>query len=144
MNLPSQATLKRYGLTILEWSQLYERQEHRCPICQRIFDEKVRPCIDHQHVPHWKKMKPEQRKKFVRGLLCLWCNQRMLPKGMTRQRAMNLVAYLEKFECRSDTVSVGRDDLKVQVDSNHECHHRQNERGQKARQHLISQPVHEG
>lgn len=96
--MPTKATLRKYGLTEDDYAHLLEKQMNRCPICEREFSDKVRPVIDHVHVPKYKKKSPDERKKFVRGLLCIYDNRRMLPKGMTLQRARNIVAYLEKFE----------------------------------------------
>lgn len=98
IRLPTKATLRKYGLSQDDFVHLWERQQGQCPICHRLFDEKVRAVIDHLHAPRWKKMPPDKRKRYVRGLLCLYDNRRMLPKGMTLQRARNIVLYLEKFE----------------------------------------------
>lgn len=140
---PAPSTLKRYGLTLEDWMTLYERQEHRCPICGRLFDETVKPCIDHLHVPRWKKLKPEERKKYVRGLLCIYDNQRILPKGMTLQKAMNLVVYLQEFQCHFDTVSRRGDDLQMQVHSNRKSHRRKDSRSRQRRQDMLHPPLHE-
>lgn len=95
-HLPTKATLKKYGLTSYDWAVIYNSQNGCCPICGREFSEKVQPVIDHFHVPRYKTRK--DKKKWVRGLLCRYDNQRMLPKGMNLIRARNIVVYLEGFE----------------------------------------------
>lgn len=97
IRLPTSATLKKYGLSADDYVSIWERQKGECPICERKFDEKVRAVIDHLHVPRYKKMSPDRRKKFVRGLVCIYDNRRMLPKGMTLQKAKNIVLYLQLF-----------------------------------------------
>lgn len=45
-------------------------------------------------------MPPEQRKLYVRGLVDWYCNHYYLGKGITIERAKNVVTYLEDFEKR--------------------------------------------
>lgn len=95
---PSLPTLKKYGLTLMEWQSLYQHLKGKCPICERPFDDKVRPCVDHLHVKRYKKLRPEQKRKYVRGILCVYCNRRLVAKGMTTRRAYNVYEYLRKFD----------------------------------------------
>lgn len=97
---PSKATLRKYGITEMAWEALAFSQSYRCPICGREFSEKVRPVIDHLHVKQWKKKAPAERAKFVRGVVCVYCNFRVLTKNMTLERARNAVRYLEAYEAR--------------------------------------------
>lgn len=98
IKIPSKATLRKYGLKLEEWMNMFNSQRGKCPICERSFDEKVRPCVDHFHVKNFKKMKPEQKQAYVRGLACFYCNRRLLAKGMTTSRAYNIFIYLKRFD----------------------------------------------
>ena len=95
MKVPSQQTLKKYGLSREDWVELYNLQSGICPICERPLKN---PVVDHFHVRNWKKMRPEKRKLYVRGLPCSYCNRRLLMRGINLKRAKNIVAYLEAFE----------------------------------------------
>ncbi len=97
---PTSATLRRYGLSRVEWKGIGIRQGWRCAICHRV-PNKGRFVIDHQHVPGWKKMSPEERKSYVRGLLCNFCNHYSIGRGMTETRAHNLFVYLREYNERS-------------------------------------------
>jgi hypothetical protein len=91
--MPSTKTLKKYGLTIEDYNKIGESQNWLCAICGLL-----KPLvIDHYHVKGFKRMQPEKRKIFVRGLLCIYCNLRLLPKGMDLDKARKLVSYLERF-----------------------------------------------
>lgn len=94
---PSKVTLKKYGLSEQEWLSIFDAQGRKCLICEQTDKKWV---IDHAHVKGFKKMSLEDRKKYVRGILCTYCNFRMLPKGMNLQKAKNIVSYLETFESR--------------------------------------------
>lgn len=96
---PSKATLKRYGLTLEEWLAILERQGGVCAVCKKI-PPNQRLCTDHLHVPKWKKLPPEKRKLYVRGLLCAYCNLRLLRKGWTLEKLENAVDYVKLFEQR--------------------------------------------
>jgi len=98
MKIPSQVTLKKYGLTALEWLELYNLQNGICPICKRAMEKTI--VIDHFHAKGWKQMKPEIRKLYVRGLTDWWCNKTFLGRGITVERAENVVEYLKEFEKR--------------------------------------------
>lgn len=96
---PSEATLKKYGLSEDEWRAILVRQQGRCFVCEQI-PTKGRLCIDHEHVKGWKKMPPERRKLYVRGLLCWVCNHYYLGRGISVPKSKNVTRYLEEFEAR--------------------------------------------
>jgi DNA-directed RNA polymerase subunit RPC12/RpoP len=94
---PTKATLKKYGLSEKEWREMLESQHCVCFVCGKE-PPGQRLAIDHEHVKQWKKKPPEQRKKYVRGLLCTYCNFRLLRKGMTLEKARKIVEYLENYQ----------------------------------------------
>ncbi len=96
---PSKATLRRYGLDEADWFVLVP-EGGVCPICVRP-PRDGKTVIDHEHVPRWKYKPPSERKKYVRGLLCSWCNFRLLRKGLTLERAKRIVAYLTAYHERT-------------------------------------------
>lgn len=95
---PTPVTLKKYGLTILDWREIVSRQGYCCPICKRILEKSTN--IDHLHVQGWRRMKPENRKLWVRGVTCWWCNKSFLARGITLEKSRNTTSYLEAFERR--------------------------------------------
>lgn len=97
---PSLATLKKYGLSESEWRALLDKQGGVCAVC-KIEPSKGRLCIDHEHVKGWKKMPPEKRKLYVRGLLCWVCNHYYLGRGISIQKAQNVVLFLEDYRDRA-------------------------------------------
>jgi len=102
MNLrpPAPATLKKYGLSRELWYTVLDIQDGLCPVCGEPFTEERRPVIDHEHVKGYKKMSAEKRATFVRGLLHSYCNFRMIPKGMTTEKAYNVYTYLSEYDLR--------------------------------------------
>lgn len=96
---PSAKTLAKYGLTEAEYRDFVDRQKGVCPVCE-LEPSTGRLCIDHLHIKGWKKMPPESRKLYVRGLLCFWCNSRHLGRGVTAQKLRNGAEYLDAFEGR--------------------------------------------
>jgi len=96
---PTKTTLQKYGLSLDEWQAMADAQGHRCYICRQE-PSKGRLCVDHFHAKGWKKMPPEQRKLYVRALLCWTCNHYYMGRGITVEKAKNVVACLEAFEVR--------------------------------------------
>jgi hypothetical protein len=107
---PSPQTLKRYGLTVEVWYNLLDFVDGRCPICQRQFTNDFRPVIDHEHgIKNWKKIKPEQKSSFVRGVTCNYCNRFRIPKRSKElpvvEIVTNLLNYLEDYSLRHNEES---------------------------------------
>lgn len=96
---PSDATLKKYGLSVDEWRKMAEDQGGACFVCKKT-PSTGRLCIDHEHVKGWKKMPPDKRKLYVRGLLCWVCNHYYVGRGIDVQKAQNVVLYLQEYTKR--------------------------------------------
>jgi hypothetical protein len=96
---PSKQTIKKYGLTLKEWNNIADSQNQVCYICLKLPPARIL-CVDHLHIKGFKKMKPEDKKKYVRGLLCRYCNLRVASKAINLEKAIRLVAYLQAFETK--------------------------------------------
>lgn len=60
--------LKRFGITEEQYEQLLQKQDGRCAVCFRPHSEfRQRLCVDHDH-----------HSGHVRGLLCTYCNRRIV------------------------------------------------------------------
>jgi len=94
---PSQSTLMKYGISRMDWLTMLARQGWKCAICRRI---RGRWNIDHEHIPGWSKLAPEERKIYVRGVLCWYCNKEIVPSNLTARDAKNMSTYLAKYEAR--------------------------------------------
>lgn len=60
-----------YGITYIDYCMLLASQGSVCAICKQAHP---RMCVDHIHVLGFKKMLPEEKRKYVRGILCFMCN----------------------------------------------------------------------
>lgn len=102
---PAAATLRKYGLTVDEWLALLAAQGWKCPVCPpngRTRRGSIKWNTDHDHVPGWKTLAPELRKRFVRGVLCAYCNYRRVNSRMSADEAARIAAYLAAYEARRD------------------------------------------
>lgn len=97
--VPSPATLKKYGLSEADWRAFLDSQGGVCAVCKQE-PKKGRLCIDHFHAKKWKKMPADERKRWVRGLLCWRCNTTFVGRGVTVERSKAVTVYLESFETR--------------------------------------------
>ncbi len=79
---------KQYGLTHYVFDDILRWQNYKCPICLRSFDnDKLTPCVDHNHV---------SEEKEVRGCLCKTCNQGIGMFSDNIQILQNAIEYLER------------------------------------------------
>lgn len=99
--LPNRGTLRRYGLTALEWVRLLLAQGGVCAVCGKV-PRTGKFNTDHEHVRGWKRMPPEERKRHVRGMLCHFCNHYYAGRGITVAKAEAVVRYLKAHGERSD------------------------------------------
>lgn len=98
--IPQRGTLRRYGMTALDWLLVLKRQGGVCAVCRKL-PANGRLCVDHDHVKGWKKMSAADRKRHVRGLLCFWCNSRYVGRSITLEKAENVVNYLRSHAERA-------------------------------------------
>lgn len=99
---PTASTLAKYGGTPERWQALLDSQGGVCGVCRTLpspskRDGKIRLVLDHEHVRGWKKLPPEERWQFVRGLTCWWCNTAYLARGITIAKAQGVVDYLTRY-----------------------------------------------
>lgn len=102
LTVPSIKTLDKYGLSLVFWKLIAAAQGYVCAVCG-LLPKSGRLCIDHEHVSGFKKLPPEKKRKYVRGLLCWNCNYRFAARGMTEKRARRLVSYLVRYAERRTT-----------------------------------------
>jgi hypothetical protein len=74
--------LKVYGITK---DQYYALDKGLCPICTREWSDTVKPCVDHDHVSG-----------EIRGLLCLYCNHRMVGRHRDADLVQRIATYLRE------------------------------------------------
>jgi hypothetical protein len=98
---PAPATLARYGLTSLEWLELFAAQGWKCPICLKPAAE-IKTNTDHEHAAGWDKMKPEEKKRYTRGILCSYCNYRRVHSKISATIAQRIATYISEYEKRRD------------------------------------------
>lgn len=76
-----------YGLTEQQYNEL---DEGFCPVCLRPWSDNVRPVVDHDHVTG-----------FVRGILCFFCNHRVVGRhrdGNMLHRAADYLLRSVKYK----------------------------------------------
>jgi hypothetical protein len=96
---PSPSTLAKYGLLAKDWWRIWKRQGEGCPVCDKTWDEALF-VIDHEHVPGWKKMRPVERRRYVRGIVCNSCNHFVLTRYGTVKKHLGAAKYLRRYERR--------------------------------------------
>ena len=84
--------LKKYGLTLDEYSQMLEEQNHVCAVCKQPETSKnqfgtVSLAVDHCH-----------ETGLNRGLLCMACNRSIGMLGEDVKRIESVIEYLKKHK----------------------------------------------
>lgn len=80
LKVPSAATKTKYGLRDIDWLALAANQKYVCAVCKKL-PPSGRLCIDHEHVKGYRKMPAAEKRKYVRGLLCSYCNRFLVGKN---------------------------------------------------------------
>jgi len=101
IRIPALDTLRKYGFTEIEWKAEVAKEIGviwygvlwECPICGRT-PPSGRTVMDHYHVKNWKRMPPEERRQYFRGIVCISCNHFILSRYLTPDRAEAAAEYL--------------------------------------------------
>jgi hypothetical protein len=99
--------IKTYGITLEEYLSKLEEQEGKCFICRTTHP---RMCIDHIHIKGYKSMPGEEKKKYVRGILCFMCNvglkgfEKTVNGLRNRKQLEGTVKYFEVFKLKGEDI----------------------------------------
>ncbi len=99
--------LSKYGITVEEYNKILKSQNGVCAVCKGL-PGKGRLCVDHLHILGFKKMKPEEKKKYVRGLVCFMCNTSFKSFEKTkdpirnRQMLNGTLEYFSKYPLKGE------------------------------------------
>jgi len=94
--IPKEKTLSKYGITKKEWLQMARKQRKVCAICKK-FPSTGKLHIDHEHIKNFKKLPPQEKKQYIRGLLCWTCNYFIMSKNVSIDKLKNAIKYLYKY-----------------------------------------------
>lgn len=90
-------TLKKYGLTDVDWAQIWDRQGGKCAGCLCKLEMGNQTHIDHCH-----------SSKVVRGLLCSECNLALGKVKDSIETLSRLCAYLNRSALLQKEASSGQ------------------------------------
>jgi hypothetical protein len=96
VQIPTEQTVKKYGLDEQGWLRILRDQGWVCPICKKP-SSTGRYVVDHDHVRGFKKMAADEKRLYIRGITCWFCNHSYLGRGITVEKAKNVVAYLVAY-----------------------------------------------
>lgn len=78
--------LRTYGISLQQYNELFEKQEHKCAICQKEWKEGTRRfALDHDHST-----------KEIFGILCAFCNHRFIGRNRKPEHYLRAAEYLSK------------------------------------------------
>jgi len=90
---------KEYGITEAEYMKMLKVQDGKCALCGQVPKPTTNLHVDHEHVLGYQRMPPEERRKYVRGLLDYRCNKFKLGRT-TLSDARRIFEYLENPPAR--------------------------------------------
>lgn len=98
---------KSYGISLSRWERMLEDQKGVCACCETL-PGTGRLCVDHIHVKGFKKMPPEEKRKYIRGLCCFMCNtgfkafEKTIDGKRNRQSLEGTYKYFLKFKLKGE------------------------------------------
>lgn len=96
-NKKDKRLFQTYGLSLVEYEILYSGCKGCCEICGRSY--KVLN-VDHRHVKGYKKFSPEEKRREIRGLLCMRCNKFTLGSLEIHKNAREILENLNRYASR--------------------------------------------
>jgi hypothetical protein len=94
---PTPQTLAKYGLLLEEWLDM---AGEACRVCEVPWDSTRRAVVDHEHVKGWKTLPQGERRRYVRGVVCIPCNHFVLTRYGSPLKHRNAAVYLDDYEAR--------------------------------------------
>jgi hypothetical protein len=90
-----QQVYRLYGITQAQYLVILAAQGGKCKLCPAIKSGRGAKhfVIDHEHLPNWDDMPPEEKCLHIRGLLCQSCNVSRVGTN-TPESALQLVQYI--------------------------------------------------
>lgn len=88
---------REFGVTLEDYDRMLVAQGNGCAICgtKTPGGRFKNFCVDHEHVPGYEAMPPEQKRKYVRGLLCNIHNKGLGIFGDSTELLHKAIRYLE-------------------------------------------------
>ena len=67
---------KKFGLNEEEYLEYFKKQNNKCAMCKvkNIHPFTQHTHVDHKHIEGYKDLPQEEKKKYIRGVLCQQCN----------------------------------------------------------------------
>lgn len=99
--------LRTYGITLADWKAIHKAQKGVCGCCKTLPGKGIL-CVDHIHVKGFKKMPLEEKKQYVRGLVCFLCNtsfksvEKTIDGKRNRQMLEGMVSYFNKYKLKGE------------------------------------------
>lgn len=89
---------RQYGIGAADFAEMWQQQGGKCPICGKdLVRGRGKACVDHKHVPGYRRLEPKEKRNLVRGILCgMYCNKRVIGalERMGKERAFHGIIYL--------------------------------------------------
>lgn len=87
---------QKYGVTVEDYDEILKSQNGVCYICGS--EPKLRRlAVDHEHIKGYSKLDPIDKRKYVRGLLCHFCNRFYMGGKPTVEKFKKCIQYIEKY-----------------------------------------------
>jgi|WetSurSiteA1Bulk_404760.scaffolds.fasta_scaffold00089_5 hypothetical protein len=91
--------IKLFGITIDEYYHMFDSQNGRCAVCGRPQSECSRAfAVDHIHIDGYEKFSIQEKRKYVRGLLCVSCNTALGKLQDDPEILQNAIDYLLSYQ----------------------------------------------
>jgi hypothetical protein len=87
MSKAREYNLKRhYGITLEQYNEMLEKQDHRCAVCEKHRDDmKINLAVDHDH-----------KTGEIFGLLCSYCNRYLIGRQRDWRKYDNAAKFLKE------------------------------------------------
>ncbi len=98
---------KTYGITISDYIMILNAQGGVCACCGKL-PGSGRLCVDHLHVLGFKKMSPDDKRKYVRGICCFMCNtsfksiEKTKDGKRNREHLEGIIRYFSKYPLKGE------------------------------------------
>lgn len=92
-----------YGLTLDEYNAMYNEQGGVCKICGGVSSDGTSLAVDHDHSVdfEWKFLSSQEKRKYIRGLLCRDCNTGVAMFKDDIDKINKAIKYLNEYKIKN-------------------------------------------
>ncbi len=93
----------KFGISLEEFDVLFLQQQSKCKACKSTEHNGRNWSVDHEHIEGYADLPSNDKKKYIRGILCHPCNAGLGLFKNSIEKLESAIQYLKDYQARKST-----------------------------------------